>query len=174
MGPAWARGTAPQQNLWGCFFSTKRDRKSEVKSCSSWVWAWSWRFWSALGAHSHWRCHMSPRDQGWLVPLCPKWGQDPCAQNSPVQAAGDFQSRDTHPPLPPNPGEPKGCVLCGSGNAGNASSGLQEPPQRTLPWESGVPRAHRHCTDTPSHHKMKEFVFILFFQVRDNYVFFQK
>lgn len=89
-GRTWGQqgGRAPQQNLWDYFFTTKRDRKNKVKSCSSCVWVWSWRFWSALGAHSHWQCHVSPRDQGWLVPLCPEWGRDPRAQNSPVQSAG--------------------------------------------------------------------------------------
>lgn len=52
--------------------------------------------------------------------------------------------------------------------------GFRSHPKGHYHGNAGVPRANRHCTDTPSHHKMKEFVFILFFQVRDNYVFFQK
>lgn len=34
-----------------------------------------------------------------------------------------------------------------------------------------VPGAHRDSTDTPFYHKMKEHVFILFFQVRVSSVF---
>lgn len=136
-----------------------------MKSCSCRVWVWSCRFWSALGAHSHWQCHTSSRDQGWLVPLCLR------GDETPVQSAGDFQSRDTHPPLPLNAGESKGCVVwrweCSSGGTLWASGAHKGDCH----GNAEVPRAHRGCSDMPSYHKMKEHVFILFFQVRVNYVF---